>query len=509
MILNKYIVILLLLLSVDVSAQSGCPPLAATNDTIICGTSIQLNTTPGFSSYSWSPATGLSNPSIPNPVATVTSSTTYTVTGTTAGANLFLNGDFSGGNVGFSSGYGFTTSYAPCNYYVGAIWFGSYYPTFTDHTSTTDNMFMHVDGCTAPGIILWEQTITGLLPSTLYDFSFWASRSDVIQPTFEMHFIGNVTGDNIVNTTAGVPYTGFWTWDSYGFTGWNSTVDNSVTVRVINLATPGYGNDFGLDDFDIHSPACAVSDTVTITYSPAPAPIVSDTNVCLLSTPGALNATGQNLLWYSSPGSMGSSIMPVPSTITPGITIYYVTQTINSCESDPVSLSVNVIALVDFDLGPNTTKCKDQSIEIGPGNVDWTYLWADGSVLSPKTISEEGLYVLTATNECGNHTDSIKIADEDCECRFYLPNAFTPNGNGRNEIFKPVYFCDFSSYKMEIFDRWGELIFETQDATHGWDGIYKGQLVEQAVYTVKVFFKETNGAYADERLYLDKVVVVR
>lgn len=505
----RYLLGLFILVSLHTFAQSGCPPVFATNDTTICSSSIQLNATAGFTTYSWSPSTGLSNPTIANPIATISSTATYTVTATTPSTNLFINGDFSLGNVGFTSGYTYTTTYSPCNYYVGPIWFGSYFPTLVDHTPTADNMFMHVDGCYTPATTLWEQTITGIMPSTLYDFSFWSSRADAVQPIFEIHFIGNVSGDNIVSTVSGIPYTGIFTWDQYGFTGWNSTTDNTLTVRIINTSTMGYGNDFGLDDFEIHMPACTVYDDVTITLATTAPPLVADTSYCLNSTTAPLNATGQNLIWYNTPGSTGTSVAPIPTTSTIGTNTYYVTQTVNGCESDLAAITVTVYDTPAFELGSDFIICKEEPISLGPNNSSWNYVWSDGTVGSPRLTSFAGQYLLTATNSCGSYTDSVLIVLEDCDCYFYLPNAFTPNSNERNDTFKPVYECEFISYKMEIFDRWGELIFESTLPNIGWDGKYKGQPVEQAVYVVKIRFIENNGAYADERSFLDKVVVVR
>ncbi len=64
-----------------------------------------------------------------------------------------------------------------------------------------------------------------------------------------MHFIGDVTGDVIVNTQAGIPYTGNWAWDQYDVPCWNSRNNTKVTVRIVNLETDPGGVDFGLDDF--------------------------------------------------------------------------------------------------------------------------------------------------------------------------------------------------------------------------------------------------------------------
>jgi gliding motility-associated-like protein len=243
--------------------NSFCPPILACSDTIICdGDSVQLNVSGSYGSYSWSPATGLSNAAIPDPIANPAVTTTYTVTGVNVDSNLFVNPTFVLGNYGFSSGQTYSSLYSPCNYYVAPTFFTGY-PALTDHTPTSDNYYMSVDGCTSGPTVLWEQLVPVITANTDYEFAFWASRADAVQPDFEIHAIGNVTGDITLATQAGIPYTTTWTWDQYGVPLWNSGPNTSVTFKIINTETNGFGNDFGLDDFSLRR-ICTSSDTVTV-----------------------------------------------------------------------------------------------------------------------------------------------------------------------------------------------------------------------------------------------------
>lgn len=67
----------------------------------------------------------------------------------------------------------------------------------------------------------------------------------------------------------------------------------------------------------------------------------------------------------------------------------------------------------------------------------------------------------------------------------YVPNAFTPNGDGINETFN-AQGQSITSFNMKIFNRWGEMIFETDDLQRGWDGTYKGVMSQQDVYIYKI-----------------------
>jgi gliding motility-associated-like protein len=69
----------------------------------------------------------------------------------------------------------------------------------------------------------------------------------------------------------------------------------------------------------------------------------------------------------------------------------------------------------------------------------------------------------------------------------YVPNTFTPNGDGKNEVFLPI-IKDQLSYNFQIFDRWGNLVFQTNDANQGWDGEYKGQKSPDGTYVYQLNF---------------------
>lgn len=78
-------------------------------------------------------------------------------------------------------------------------------------------------------------------------------------------------------------------------------------------------------------------------------------------------------------------------------------------------------------------------------------------------------------------------------CQFYVATAFTPNGDGINDLFLVKYHdaCIMAEYDIKIFDRWGRLIFESKDPSEesSWDGTNEGQNVKEGVYMWKVFAK--------------------
>jgi trimeric autotransporter adhesin len=109
--------------------------------------------------------------------------------------------------------------------------------------------------------------------------------------------------------------------------------------------------------------------------------------------------------------------------------------------------------------------------------------------------NEAGSYtiVLVANNDGGCvDTARLTVQVED-ELIFHVPNAFTPDGDEYNNTFQPVFHSGYDpfSFTMTIYNRWGEIVFETHDVTIGWDGDYNGSTSKEGVYTWTIQFKNT------------------
>ena len=97
-------------------------------------------------------------------------------------------------------------------------------------------------------------------------------------------------------------------------------------------------------------------------------------------------------------------------------------------------------------------------------------------------------------------SDSTEVLDDVWGCEFYyfLPNVFSPDGNGENDILK-VLGKGIVDLELVIYDRWGEKVFETTDQNIGWDGTYKGRELNTAVFVYYLKINAINGETIKEK----------
>ena len=150
----------------------------------------------------------------------------------------------------------------------------------------------------------------------------------------------------------------------------------------------------------------------------------------------------------------------------------------NGCDSVR-TVKLDVYKLPIPNLGIDKAVCLTNKLLLSPGIFD-TYKWKDGSTLSTLLIDKEGEYFVKVTNKCGDASDTIIIKTNSCDV--FFPNVFTPNSDTRNDFFKILNAENISNYKLAIFNRWGEKVFETDQYTKGWDGKYNGIVCEIGTY---------------------------
>ena len=241
-------------------------------------------------------------------------------------------------------------------------------------------------------------------------------------------------------------------------------------------------------------PLTAIS--VRVYQLAAPYVTLSDTVICK-GNKITMNAagTGEDLsgvTWDFGTGDSILNVNPVTysfdtvGTFTIRATAYY-----NVCPDVGLTRSVLVIPYPNTYIGEDTSICAGNSLinlwdHHNSGNPGATWLWSTGETTSSINITTPGFYYVTTTiNGCPS-SDSITVLND---CYMNLPNVFTPNGDGVNDFFFPRDYLTkgLTAFKMEIYNRWGEIIFSTTKTDGaGWDGKYNGIPQPEGVFIYKM-----------------------
>lgn len=135
--------------------------------------------------------------------------------------------------------------------------------------------------------------------------------------------------------------------------------------------------------------------------------------------------------------------------------------------------------------------CLDEDphyVVIDAGNAGSTFLWGDGRTTRTIQARAYGWHAVTITNEFAcSRTDSA-LVEEFCRPTFFIPNTFTPNGDGRNDTWSAVG-NNIAEYEMYVFDRWGGVLFHATHVDQAWDGTANGQPVPNDVYAYSVTYR--------------------
>ncbi len=159
---------------------------------------------------------------------------------------------------------------------------------------------------------------------------------------------------------------------------------------------------------------------------------------------------------------------------------------------------------------PNVFLGNDTVINVGDRlnlQVDPSYqniLWSDGSSGNELWVSQPGKYWVCAENH-GCYASDTLLVSFDSHCRIFCPNTISPNGDGLNDNFQPFSNEELSSFHLIIVNRWGTIVFESDDIFNTWNGQYQGVLVKQGVFSFKI---EYVCLYSDEKKVMSGTITV-
>lgn len=124
-----------------------------------------------------------------------------------------------------------------------------------------------------------------------------------------------------------------------------------------------------------------------------------------------------------------------------------------------------------FTLGADRNTCDDVPATLDPGPVSGSLLWSTGDTTRSITVQATGTYTLWLTDSLGcTSSDAVAVITRNCRCPLYLPNAFTPNGDGINDGLAVSMDCTPTAFELEVYDRWGRRIHRTTDPAFAWSG---------------------------------------
>lgn len=293
---------------------------------------------------------------------------------------------------------------------------------------------------------------------------------------------------------------------------WTNNVNTSILIGQTQIVTPSQQTIYTVTLTD-NCGTPAVTDAVTIGLYPLP-PVnyTIDTNQGCTpvfvnfanTTTSALSAT---CLWDYGDGTTSNNCSDVHIFTAPGCyTISLFVTTINGCIVDTTIYSqicVFPYPIAEFGFGPQPTDIYNTQITftnltIGGNTYAWNFSGLGSSTLTNPTFlfpqDNGGVYpvCLTATNSYGcidTVCHDVVIAGE---FLIYVPNAFTPTGDGVNDMFFPILQGEEpETYEFFVFNRWGQLIFYTKDKQIGWDGTYNSEKCKEDVYVWKVKVKSS------------------
>lgn len=292
----------------------------------------------------------------------------------------------------------------------------------------------------------------------------------------------------IFNLTAHVSGATAYAWSSKGldvYDAVNYNIDMDSTITINNQGRYWVFATIGKQ--------CEVVDTMIVRYRGNKQLNFNDTALCQGSTLVLDADFGTGVYkWESIPPQRDDQNNTNQSTYfvyNPGF--YTVTATVGHCVFKD-SLNVMFNDTLQLSMPKDTALCKGEIFIIQPKANAPDYIWQDGTVGGYFTATTTGQYRIIGQNGCGRDTAQMNIVFEDCPCALLLPNAFTPNGDGINDNFRPLHACDMQDYTMIIYNRYGERIYFSTDPMEAWDGKIKGTLLNMGGYVWTVKYTKTS-----------------
>jgi gliding motility-associated-like protein len=228
----------------------------------------------------------------------------------------------------------------------------------------------------------------------------------------------------------------------------------------------------------------------------------TDTGVCFSSSI-TLNAPPGHIRYLWSDGSTGPSAVATAKS-----TVKWLRSVAKDCT---VRIDTFNTRFVNFDIGlpMQVSYCPGDTIVLDASAAGATaYQWQDGSGQSLFKAGMPGNYWVQATRNNCIMSDTIRVIMSNCNNCFSIPNAFTPNGDGKNDKFRPLIQCPALRFEMKLFNRYGELMWSANDPNLSWDGTFNGQKQQPGVYFYLIKIRFDSG-WVKEETYKGDFTLIR
>jgi len=301
---------------------------------------------------------------------------------------------------------------------------------------------------------------------------------------------------------------------------WSGGIQNGLPF------TPNVSSSYIVTGTDVNN--CINKDTVLVTVLYAQMPSISP-SVSLGCVPTSVTFTNNdpqatNCIWnFGNSQSLASCVGA--NTVYDQVGCYDITLTQTDSQGCDTTVTFNDVVCIEvveaeFYVSPGIIGASNSTVSFfntSSGAVSYQWLFGDGessSAIDPthtySTLLQTGyIATLITTSQAGcTDTASSPIQYEE-QLIFYIPNSFTPDADEHNQLFQPIFTSGFSAenWQMSIYNRWGELVFESFDHTKGWDGSFgeKGGVVQSGIYSWVIRYKPKNN---DEKLVVNGFVNV-
>ncbi|NOT90959.1 PKD domain-containing protein [Ferruginibacter sp.] len=274
-----------------------------------------------------------------------------------------------------------------------------------------------------------------------------------------------------------------WTETPAGNTLNNSNIKNPIATPVANATTYSVVGSIG---------KCVAQNNVTIKVVPYPiANAGADPTICFGNSV-QLSATGGSAYSWSPAAFLNNRLIPNPISVKPTANIRYivtVTDTLG-CPKPVRDTVVVFVAKITADAGPRDTSVVLNQPLLLQATGSTNYLWSPAQWLSnigianPVSLPLSDIeYIVKVSNDAGCFDyDSIRVHLFKVDAGLYVPNAFSPNGDGNNDDFKPIVLGMRSLDIFRVYNRWGQLLYSSTNTQKGWDGTFGGKAQDPATY---------------------------